>query len=414
MATSSALSLRTPTHPSAGFDASALTLCLEAITASGDAAPPALLARTGALQLRLGAVQEGVESLTRASDRSADGGYRNTALVLCQRALRASPGQPDLLRRMAELSARQGYRGDAARALGEYVSIMEIEGDVGSAAAALRAHLSYLPEDAEAKRRLGELAVPEDTLEQADDTMLETEPDAGRQGDPAAEMDVILLHTGAIHDGSAPDTMAVAPLEGLEAGSGDEPWADASPPDPDPLPFLSPGGDSWSADSGGPHEMHEAVALATVAATEDALPLLGDSAHTGFWSPNSPDLRQDELVSDSAPGAGLSAGEEEPSVDEDACMESLKMDAATNHYDLAVAYKEMGIWNEAIKQLKLAVDAGARLLPVLELLGECYVEKGNPRRAVQILEHATRLPGCQPEDLIGVEHWLREARKKLV
>ncbi len=116
---------------------------------------------------------------------------------------------------------------------------------------------------------------------------------------------------------------------------------------------------------------------------------------------------------------------EEPSGDEHAdfakmlsqfkakVAENLSADDLKAHQDLGTAYKEMGLVNEAIAEFQQALRASANHLPSYELLGQCFMEKGEPDAAVRTLKRALDVP-CEVEDeLLGIYYWLGRAHQQL-
>jgi tetratricopeptide (TPR) repeat protein len=65
------------------------------------------------------------------------------------------------------------------------------------------------------------------------------------------------------------------------------------------------------------------------------------------------------------------------------------------HYDLGIAYKEMGLYEEAIHEFEVARGAGGRrhVLDCLTMLGVCYLERGEPEKALAHFEEALKAPG---------------------
>jgi tetratricopeptide (TPR) repeat protein len=57
-----------------------------------------------------------------------------------------------------------------------------------------------------------------------------------------------------------------------------------------------------------------------------------------------------------------------------------------SRYDLGIAYREMGLIDEAIAELQLASRSPARLVDCASLLASCFLEKGLPALAVRWLE----------------------------
>ncbi len=62
-------------------------------------------------------------------------------------------------------------------------------------------------------------------------------------------------------------------------------------------------------------------------------------------------------------------------------------------YNLGVAYREMGLLDEAIAELQLAAGDQARLVECASMLAECFVEQERPARAVKWLEKGLAAPG---------------------
>lgn len=86
--------------------------------------------------------------------------------------------------------------------------------------------------------------------------------------------------------------------------------------------------------------------------------------------------------------------------------ENIEVEDSTSHYDLGVAFKEMGLYDEAIAEFQVALRGGANPLATLELLGHCFVEKGQHAVAARVLDRATRLTGVTEADLVGVLYLL--------
>jgi tetratricopeptide (TPR) repeat protein len=83
-----------------------------------------------------------------------------------------------------------------------------------------------------------------------------------------------------------------------------------------------------------------------------------------------------------------------------------------SHYDLGLAYKEMGLLDAAIGQLHDALAAGDHPLASLEVLGECYLEREEHDRACRVLERATELASSDTE-LLGVRYLLARCEEAM-
>jgi tetratricopeptide (TPR) repeat protein len=110
--------------------------------------------------------------------------------------------------------------------------------------------------------------------------------------------------------------------------------------------------------------------------------------------------------------------EQEPTGDEEADFQDMlrkfKQGIAENvededhqsHYDLGVAYKEMGLLDEAIAEFQKALRAPANRVPTYEALGQCFIEKEQYPMAATILSRALTEKDVTEDNLIGVLYLL--------
>ncbi|MBA3853991.1 MAG: hypothetical protein C0503_06220 [Gemmatimonas sp.] len=110
--------------------------------------------------------------------------------------------------------------------------------------------------------------------------------------------------------------------------------------------------------------------------------------------------------------------EKEPTGDEQAdfsdMLRKFKQGVAENvddedheaHYDLGVAYKEMGLVDEAIAEFQKALRGTKERVRTFEALGNCFVEKGQLPVAATILQRALAEPAVRDESLVGVLYLL--------
>jgi tetratricopeptide (TPR) repeat protein len=83
------------------------------------------------------------------------------------------------------------------------------------------------------------------------------------------------------------------------------------------------------------------------------------------------------------------------------------------HYDLGVAYKEMGLLDEAIAEFQKALRGEEHRIRTFEALGQCFIEKGQYQIAVTILSRAPMEPGATDEQLVGVLYLMGYASEAL-
>ena len=125
-------------------------------------------------------------------------------------------------------------------------------------------------------------------------------------------------------------------------------------------------------------------------------------------------LRDDEAPKDTR----MVVDEKAPTGDEEAdfqdMLKKFKQGISENvdeedhqsHYDLGVAYKEMGLLDEAISEFQKALRAPANRVPTYEALGLCFIEKEQYPMAATILGRALHEPGVSENQLIGVLYLL--------
>jgi tetratricopeptide (TPR) repeat protein len=80
-----------------------------------------------------------------------------------------------------------------------------------------------------------------------------------------------------------------------------------------------------------------------------------------------------------------------------------------SHYDLGVAFKEMGLLDEAIAEFQKALRAPDGKLRTSEMLGVCFFEKGAFGVAESILRRGLDLPASGDQERLGVLYWLGRA-----
>ena len=125
-------------------------------------------------------------------------------------------------------------------------------------------------------------------------------------------------------------------------------------------------------------------------------------------------LRDDEPTRDTR----MVVEEKEPTGDEEADFQDMlrkfKQGIAENveeedhqsHYDLGVAYKEMGLLDEAIAEFQKALRAPANRVSTYETLGQCFIEKAQYPMAATVLQRALHEPGVGDDQLVGVLYLL--------
>ncbi len=88
-------------------------------------------------------------------------------------------------------------------------------------------------------------------------------------------------------------------------------------------------------------------------------------------------------------------------------------DNAGDHYDLGLAFKEMGLIDEAIAEFQTALTGGTERLKVYEELGQCFIQKGQYNVAFKVLTRALQVPHADDTELLGVYYHLGQCHEEL-
>ena len=199
-----------------------------------------------------------------------------------------------------------------------------------------------------------------------------------------------------------------------------------------PLPLLgeAPTGESEApapaeTDVGDPAEDATPLPLleeapAGESAAPPPLPLLGEAGEHESYV----DLRA--LVVEPEPGVNTRFQvNEEPTGDEDEdfaeLLSQFKRKVAANvapgdaaaHYDLGLAFKDMGLLDEAVAELQVALHTGDMRLKVFEELGHCFLLKKEYSIAEKILRRAVETRDADELELLGVYYHLGRAYEEL-
>ncbi|MGH7338883.1 MAG: tetratricopeptide repeat protein, partial [Candidatus Rokuibacteriota bacterium] len=130
-------------------------------------------------------------------------------------------------------------------------------------------------------------------------------------------------------------------------------------------------------------------------------------------------LREDEGPKDTR----MVVAEEEPTGNEEAdfqdMLKKFKQGVAENveaedyqsHYDLGVAFKEMGLIDEAIAEFQKALRGAEGRVRTYEAIGNCFMEKEQHAMAATILGRALNEKGQTDDQLVGVLYLLGRANE---
>jgi len=84
-----------------------------------------------------------------------------------------------------------------------------------------------------------------------------------------------------------------------------------------------------------------------------------------------------------------------------------------SHYDLGIAFREMGLIDEAINAFQKATRGSGFRVRASEALGECFLEKGQPGVAATILDRVVTEKNLDDDSLVGVFYLLGRTAEEL-
>ncbi|MEO7502780.1 MAG: tetratricopeptide repeat protein [Gemmatimonadaceae bacterium] len=84
-----------------------------------------------------------------------------------------------------------------------------------------------------------------------------------------------------------------------------------------------------------------------------------------------------------------------------------------SHYDLGIAFREMGLMDEAISAFQKATRGSSHRVRASEALGECFIERGQPAVAATILDRVVDQGGLNEDALVGVLYLLGRSAEEL-
>ena len=84
-----------------------------------------------------------------------------------------------------------------------------------------------------------------------------------------------------------------------------------------------------------------------------------------------------------------------------------------SHYDLGIAFREMGLLDEAIGSFQKASRGSDQRVRASEAIGQCFIDKGEAGVTIKVLERLVRDPEMTDNQLVGVLYLLGRAAESL-
>ena len=141
----------------------------------------------------------------------------------------------------------------------------------------------------------------------------------------------------------------------------------------------------------------------------------GEFVDLGDWLRSGENPKSTRMVAEEKPPSG------DEQADFQEMLKRFKQGVAENvdeedyesHYDLGVAYKEMGLVDEAVAEFQKALRGSSNRVRAYEALGQCFVEKEQFHVAASVLSRAIALGEGDDHHLVGVLYLLGKATEAL-
>ena len=326
----------------------------------------------------------------------------------------------------AERLLEAGDRAGGVRELEEVAAELERLGDLERALAIVDELIRLLPHSVRHHQKRVELAFRSNHRVKLIDAYLELGDALFRSGEErkarAVYQRVLELAPEDPRAKAAVDSVASV---SMPTASGSMPAIPATPAGASPAP-LRPSAPPRAPErhvayqSTAPNGARPSAGAAAPPAARKPSPLDPSAASSDFV-----DLGEWLRSGDSPKSTRMVAEEKPPTGDEQADFQEMlkrfKQGVAENveeedyesHYDLGVAYKEMGLIDEAVAEFQKALRGTSHRVRTYEALGQCFVEKEQFQVAASVLTRALSLGEADDHQLVGVLYLLARATEAL-
>jgi len=86
--------------------------------------------------------------------------------------------------------------------------------------------------------------------------------------------------------------------------------------------------------------------------------------------------------------------------------EQVSEDDSDTHFDLGIAYKEMGLLSDARREFQVAMSDPRRRCLCWTMIGLIYIEEGQPRDAIEAFQSGLESPDQTPAETVGLHYEL--------
>ena len=90
----------------------------------------------------------------------------------------------------------------------------------------------------------------------------------------------------------------------------------------------------------------------------------------------------------------------------------LEKEDTETHYNLGIAYKEMGLLDDAVREFKIAASDPKKEFDSYNLMGICYIQKGDPQKAIGIFKKGLELPDRAEDEYASMNYELGQSYER--
>jgi tetratricopeptide (TPR) repeat protein len=410
---------------------------------------PNVFNELGDLYLKVGQKRDAFQSFESAIDAYSSVGLHNNAVAVCKKILRLSPDQRTVYAKLAKLRMQQGFHREAVAAYKTYLEM--VVQDIALSPEALKNDVCQVAAEArdapDVLEKVVEYLLKWEFVEDAGKVLMKLHHSYGSRG-MSAEKDAVMERIREIgykpsqedFDATAGEAAAGAqdhaergerlpvgegqPEQavgtadaagernvaynfgtveiGAEAASGSgSARTQTATEDPEASPAEAGGVEADPVPDRPGERSNEAV---TELPGEDAAAAEGGQpAREGdeVWMPGGDSPGRVETMGDGSEGDYVQVSD---------IVDQFKSEVVANideedyrsHYDLGMAYLEMDLLPEAIREFQFASNSGMYRVRSLEMIGLCFLKQKQPRLAMKQLQKGLELVGNDDRESLGL------------
>jgi len=403
---------------------------------------PNYLNELGDIYLKAGDSVQAVTNFEKAVVNYEKVALYNNAVAVCKKILRIMPNRGDTIYKLGELRAKQKLGGEARAYFSKYLDHILANADTAGPELNGRINgiLELVPENAQILDKAADALVMIGIKTGALEIYCRLRSDADRAGEKdqadAYQAKIDLLKKSMTDDEIELVENAMTSASGAQDA---EPIViPESPPDAGGSPEAGGSGEPPAAAAAAVPEA-DAVAADVVPPEADESVQPEEEEETAEEPRAAAEDEEDRGMADAPDGAGEPAGERtearapagggeqedlssllddvrnadtaESLVEE--ITSDVEEDDFRSHYDLGMAYLEMALYTEAIKEFQIASRSDQLKIKSIEMIGHCFLMQNNPRLAVKQLLRGLELVKVANSESLGVHYNLGLAYEML-